>query len=388
MALPEYRTAGSSALGYLYQCRIALLLGIRGIASAPDSSVSVERFDDVAFESHGEPLDLIQTKHHSTNTPSLSDKSTDLWRTLGNWCRTIDGSPSTCSLQSRYLITTSVAPDGSAASFLRDQGRDEDRADELLLAASSASTSQENAVDYDLYRSLSTSVRVALLRTVTVLDSYSDILDVREEIERELFLSVNRSFLVPLVDRLEGWWFDMLIKALSGTFEEPIPVIEIDQQIDHLRESFRRDSLPVDYGTKAPPPDVFAALDDRPFVTQLKLIEIGAQRIEYAIRDFYRASEQRSRWLREDLIVDGELDNYDRELVEAWEPRFAAMLEDSDAMQTVDGRVRLGRILFKWAEQDANFPFRGVYERFLTHGTFEILSNRHRLGWHPFYDES
>ena len=49
--------------------------------------------------------------------------------------------------------------------------------------------------------------------------------------------------------------------------------------------------------------------------------------MEFAIRDYYRAFEQRSRWAREDFLVDGELENYERELVEAWQPRHAALKE-------------------------------------------------------------
>jgi hypothetical protein len=38
-----------SATGYLYQCRIALLAGLRAIPTTPNLAVSVEKFDDVAF---------------------------------------------------------------------------------------------------------------------------------------------------------------------------------------------------------------------------------------------------------------------------------------------------------------------------------------------------
>jgi len=39
--------------------------------------------------------------------------------------------------------------------------------------------------------------------------------------------------------------------------------------------------------------------------------------------------------------------------------------------------------VFKWVEQDASFPLRSVRERFLTHGSYHILSNRFAVGWHP-----
>jgi len=37
-------------LGYLYQCRYALLAGLRASKSKPAMVLSIERFDDIAFE--------------------------------------------------------------------------------------------------------------------------------------------------------------------------------------------------------------------------------------------------------------------------------------------------------------------------------------------------
>src|SRR5262245_53601311 len=56
--------AGASATGYLFQCRYALLAGLRAIPDSPQLELSIEKFDDVAFTTGGEPTELIQTKHH------------------------------------------------------------------------------------------------------------------------------------------------------------------------------------------------------------------------------------------------------------------------------------------------------------------------------------
>ena len=111
--------------------------------------------------------------------------------------------------------------------------------------------------------------------------------------------------------------------------------------------------------------------------------KFGPRRIEYAIRDYYRASEQRSRWAREDLLLDGELASYEQTLVEAWEPRHAAALDELSLCRPPEMKVALGQAVFKWVEQDASFPLRSVRERFLTHGSYHILSNRFAVGWHP-----
>lgn len=61
------------------------------------------------------------------------------------------------------------------------------------------------------------------------------------------------------------------------------------------------------------------------------------------------------------------------------------MLDELTPSCPAAGRVALGQNLFRWAEQDANFPLRSVRERFLTHGSYHILSNRYTVGWHPEY---
>ena len=76
-------TAAASALGYFYQVRYALVVLLQ--PQNPESTISIEKFDDIAFEQDGEPVELLQTKHHVTRTGSLTDSSSDLWKTLRVW---------------------------------------------------------------------------------------------------------------------------------------------------------------------------------------------------------------------------------------------------------------------------------------------------------------
>jgi len=379
--------ASPSALGYLYQCRYALLEGLRAGRTTPQLLISVERFDDVAFEANGEPTALIQTKHHINRNGDLSDASVDLWKSIAIWLDKLEEDIEAPFRMKFMLLTTALAPDKSAASLLRMRDRDAEGADKLLLAAAKISKNKTTARTREKYTKLSEHVRVSLLRSVNILDGSPNIIDVREEIEGELHHAAARDHIDKLVERLEGWWFGTVIRSMSGAVPAAIPVLAIEQRVDELREEFKRRALPVDYKAAVPAQEVIAELDKRPFVQQLRKIEIGTPRIEYAIRDYYRASEQRSRWAREELLIDGEIQHYERELTEAWEPRHAAIFENVESRSPRD-KVALGQSLFRWAEQDANFPLRTVRERFLTHGSYHILANRYSVGWHPdFKDE-
>jgi len=377
--------ARAPATGYLYQCRYALLVGLQAIPEAPQLEISVEKFDDVAFETKGEPTQLIQTKHHMGATGSLSDASVDLWKTLLIWSKLVAkdvGAPFRIKF---VLLTTGIAPDGSAASYLRMRERDEAAADQRLLKTAAQSQNKSNADAYAAYKALPEDLRLSLLKAVQVLDGSSNIIDMHDEIVRELYHAAGRDQIDHLVERLEGWWFGVVVKALSRTGPSSIPVLAIDQRVDELREDFKRSALPVDYASAHPSPEVVAELDKRPFVKQLRNIQVGPRRVELAIRDYYRASEQRSRWAREELLVDGELENYERVLVEAWEPRHAAMIEELAPDCRPAAKVSAGQALYKWIETDADFSLRSVRERFLTHGSYHILANRYVVGWHPDY---
>jgi len=51
-----------------------------------------------------------------------------------------------------------------------------------------------------------------------------------------------------------------------------------------------------------------------------------------------------------------------------------------------DAAVRAaGQGLYHWVETEARFPFRSVSRRFLSVGSYHILANGLRVGWHRDY---
>ena len=143
-----------------------------------------------------------------------------------------------------------------------------------MLKVVATSKSKENAAAYVSYAALPDELRLSLLRAINVLDASPNIIDVRDEIARELYHAAARDQVDHLVERLEGWWFGIVVRALTGAELNAIPVLAVEQRVDELREEFKRDALPVDCKTVAPSA-VIAELDKRPFVHQLRRIEIG-----------------------------------------------------------------------------------------------------------------
>lgn len=365
---------------------MALLWALRRLKSETEFLVSIETLDDVTFESKaGTPDELLQTKHHRNHQASLSDASPDLWKSLRIWFEG-QASKSIPSDTALYLLTTSTASSGSAPAYLRLEGRNIDAALAALQSTAQSSTNAANASAYEAFLKTPATTRKAILETIVLIDAAPRIDDLDGELRTEVFWAVDRKYYDAFLERLEGWWLRRVLKQLVAVGKgDRILAGEIEAEMSDLRDQFKQDSLPIDE-------DLLSfTLDDASqgthaesiFVCQLDLIKAGKKRIASAIRDYYRAFEQRSRWLRNDLILVGDVEKYERKLIEEWEIVFEAMKDEIGADAAEDAKVKAARDVLKWAER-VIIPIRPrVTEPFVTRGSLHMLADDIRLGWHP-----
>ena len=156
-------SATDSALGYLYQVRLALLSSLERLRSGETFAVCLETMDDVVFEPEGSPAELLQLKHHCSRAANLTDASSDFWKSLRVWIegREEGSIPKDAQL---YLITTSDVGRGSAVSFLMSKYRNESEAIKKLRETVSTSTSKTNEIAYSLFRDLSNGAQELLIQ--------------------------------------------------------------------------------------------------------------------------------------------------------------------------------------------------------------------------------
>lgn len=377
----KYSAAGSM-IGYMYQSRYALLAGIEASKSKPSLGISIERFDDVAFEKDDAVQNLIQTKHHGT-AGDLSDKSVDLWKTLRIWCDRVKLNPRLPFETKFTILTTGSAPDGSAAALLRIGQNADDRKDAVdkLICAAETSRNVATAEARQAFLQLLPEYRLGLVTAIDVIDMAPNITDVRAEIEDVLWIAAPAEHVSTLVDYLEGWWFNLVIQSLEDTARPAISVLSIRQKIDELGEAFRTGGLPLDEQQIAPPSAEALTSDNRTFVQQLRSVVLSERMIGNAVRDYYRASAQRSRWARENLLLDDENRRYDDELVDRWDRTFEAKKDGADLTDEAK-KQECGRKIFHWAN-GMQYPFRNRNEMWLTAGSFQSLADDLRVGWHP-----
>lgn len=380
-------SAAASALGYLYQVRYALLESLTRLRKGYEFLVSIETLDDVVFENEGNALELLQTKHRINNPADLTDTSTDLWKTLRIWCEVI-AQRSTSSSTLHFLITTAETSTGSAAHYLKPgESRNPERAMARLNSTANSTTNQANTPGYQAYRTLTKEQRKTLLSNTLVIESAPTMVDLDAALKEVAYGFAPKKLLDSFLQRLEGWWYRRAIQHLCEDSAQPILSEELDAEGATLREQFKEESLPIDDDIISATVDA-SGYQDRVFVHQLRLIEIGNARIFHAIRNLFRAYEQRSRWIREDLLLVGELERYEDRLVEEWDILFQQMVDDLGNGTAEEAKKTAAQTLYKWIETATHPQIRpGVTEPAISRGSYHLLSDSQRVGWHVEFQE-
>ena len=374
-------------LGYLYQARYALYLILD---SQQEAELSIESIDDVSFEEDGAPVELLQLKHHISKKPSLTDSSSDLWKTIRVWSAKLKAGELPSPRTLLTIITTAEAPENSVASLLRpDRKRDPREACERLIAVAMDSENAQLRSAFDEFTALSVEEQAHLVESIRVLDASPDISDTAAEIKRIVKHAVRREHLDGLYERLEGWWFDKVVRHLTHRSDELIVQFDVHAKIRDIGDQFRPDALPIDFYDKFPPTQPDPEEDDRIFVRQLRAIAINNRRIGNAIVDYYRAFEQRSKWVREQLVFGEELERYERKLVDEWE-RYRLALEDELSTDNAgeEELQRFGRNVYTWMETGSDIRIRpDVNEPYVQRGSYHRLADERQVWWHPKFVE-
>lgn len=382
--------ASEQMIGYLYQVRYALYLLLTN--KDEQASISLEKFDDIAFIEDEKPSVMIQLKHHTKSLGDLTNASTDIWRTLKVWIDSVKDKPNLISTTNFIIITTATAPIGSAAYYLKYEKniRDIETAYDLLEKVTEESLNKKHEPYYTAFNSISQLKIKQLLEKVVVVDQSSNIIEVENDIRDSIRYSCLPQYLDQVFDRVEGWWFKKSIEALSSLEPVFISQNQLRSYIVSVSQEYAPDNLPIDISEYNELDLDDLEIYDSLFYKQLKLICLGNNRLQLAIRDYYRAFQQRANWVRNDLLYVNELEKYERRLIDEWEHSFSAMEDDLEELGneiTEEVKVKSGKKLYKIMEdKDVRIRER-CSEAFVMRGSYHMLADKLKIGWHlDFYD--
>lgn len=383
-------SAGEQALGYIYQARLALL---QLLQLPEDTAVFLEKDDDLDFLD-GDGKSLVSLKHKAIGD-RLTDLSTDFWKSVNIWLARYKRDGRATSNLRFFLFTTGVvSSDSFLARLVPDQPvatGDVITLTELADAALAGSTSKLIAPIATAFNELREPEKQDFLERILILDGSPRIGDIPALIRDKHMRSIRREHRESVFERLEGWWTDAVIKQLTGARPEGIFGYEVSDKLSNFTEEYKADNLPITFRGKVPTEEIDTDADPRLFVAQLREIGISSNRIRSAILDYYRAFEQRSAWARENLLVLGEVEEYEDRLVEEWgrykDVAFERLKDDSPE----DVLREAGNTLYNWAEFETgkieSLRIRArVTEPYVLRGSFHILADatpEPKVYWHP-----
>jgi C-terminal domain 7 of the ABC-three component (ABC-3C) systems len=292
--------AGPSALGYQYQTWWALLELLRSGAQRPDAAISLELYDDVAWEEQSTPTELLQLKHHRLGRRALTDTSADVWATFKIWMDTTE--PADAAGPVLVLITTQTAGEGSAIGALRCECRDEAFALAGLEMAALEAASGRTREAREQFLALCEVDRRAFLSRIRVVDASERVEDVAALVREQLLWALPTGKEDVFLGPVWRWWDEQALAMLRGS-QRGVDVGAAKAAIAGIRDRFTQDDLPtlvrvrdVDGATVA------AIYDCYLFVEQMRWVAYPPRNLRQAIVDYYRAYTHTIRWLDQDLI--------------------------------------------------------------------------------------
>lgn len=319
-------SAADTALGFYFQTTFALLAALR--LKTDEAAVCVEGLDDVQLQIGGGQL-LVQLKHSMGTPAALTIKSAPLWRTLRAWINVL---PKLSLSEARFQLVTvaTLAADSPLHCLLEDDApRDSllealvDEAERVVTERSDALVSGTNPKDLphkdrfagcETLLALDGSTRKMLLDRISIQPGTDNIAGVQESIREELtlFPSSQRK---ELASRLLGWWDLEMVGTLCKQREAFISREEVQQAISEFAAAIKHDILTPEF-EGIPHPE-----DYQPhgmLAKQIDLVKGSPHDLRLAIREEWRAREQRSKWTNDRLGMATVITQYDLVLEEAW----------------------------------------------------------------------
>jgi hypothetical protein len=387
-------SAQDAALGFLYQAQYALILLWR--ETDDDSVVYLETLDDVVLITNGDTL-LEQLKHSlKQKPPSLTVASPQLWKTLRAWIDVLDELDLSCTWF--HLVAVADISDGSPLeALLNDKA---DRSDLLLALKQEAERVRseraeaaagqkplphaERAAACEAFLNLPEETRANLLARARIKPKQPNITEIEDLLVQSLTTVIQRRR-AQVARQLVEWWNGQILDLLTKKRKVGLSRFELVTRYMEIVSAIELDELTSAFATAIHPSSYqFDSMIER----QISLVGGGDKELRRAVREEWRAREERSRWSKENPARHEIITRYDDRLIEEWSDRHADICSEcSDASNdTLKGK---GLDLLNWSHYEAPKDLEPIAPKIVSpyyvRGTYQVLSINGHIGWHPDY---
>jgi hypothetical protein len=387
-------SAEAAALGFYYQTFFALMTLMR--QETDNAAVGIEQLDDVHLKVDGHNL-LYQLKHSISDAPpAISLKSKGLWKTVKIW---VDILPDlTLSETTLHLVTVAKLGCHSPLFALTDLGakrtelveamvEEAQRVIDARAAAGEAGKALPHADRVDgclAFLSLTDTERHNLMCRTVIQSGSTAVGAIEDNIAGHLkLLPPEQRPAVAM--RLIEWWDRQIVYSLCGKRERTITRGELQHQISAIVSDIEQEKLVPDFELASPPKDY---QPDGMLARQVEIVDGKTSDLAKAIREEWKAREQRSKWLNGSPAMAATINDYDIVLQEHWSDRHSQMAEECAELDQ-KGKCQSGLKILRWTHEDAPITVRPIAQgwgaAYYVRGSYQVLAIDLKVGWHADY---
>lgn len=384
--------AEGSAIGFYYQSFYALLTLLE--QETDNAAVGIELLDDIQLKADGTTL-LFQLKHSILDKPpKVSIKSSLLWKTIKVW---IDILPKISIAETKLtLVTVAGVMTGSPLESLRSANSNRtdlvdaltEEAERVLYEREDAKKNKlplpysDRAPGCEALLQIPKALRIALFNRVELKSGSLTIENIEDQVSALLIL-IPKTQRQEISNKLIQWWDLQIIYSLCGKRDRVIDRAELQQAVSELIAQSTNDELAPEFLHSTPPKNYQA----HGLISKQILLVNGTELdIRFAVREEWRAREQRSKWTNDRPGMASKIISYDQHLIEEWEYRHERLITSCTTSDEIEKRTK-GLNLLHWIHDESHTFVTPIAKEwtasYYVRGSYHVLASNLLVGWHP-----
>lgn len=380
MKKPHKSSAVGQYLGYAIQVWRVLY---RLLEAKQGDSVSLEILDDVAVQNK-DGVKVEQDKSSVSGANSVSNKSTDLWKTISIWSELITDSTLEPE-KTKFVLYTRTEGSGDVVGLLNDINTVTDAENTCLKIIDLLKDKKTGYIPRSIAKYFGSFLELTENQRAHLMSNFSYEYgegDQHEEIKRLLLLNplAPEELADEVVIYLLGW----VKKNIDGNIEKnELPIISYDEfsveMISIVRKLDRNAILASLIGK--PTIDELGNIENDVFVRQLELVNVEQDGVERAALNKRRAEDNIVAWTEKGLVHESSYDDLKDELLGVWDNEKSNISIEHSAKSSEDkGRLVLNRCTAHKTRLQGH-----DLEHYFVPGSYHVLADDLVLGWHPDY---
>jgi len=343
-------------------------------------AVCIEVHGDVATIHPDGAIDAEEDKSSVKSNP-VTDKSSDLWKTLYNWVKSVVAAELDPEKTTFILYRNRSGRSGIAEAF--DLANSRDEANKAILEAKQKVG--DVGEDHEIWPYFKYVVLDHFEHLVDVVVKFrletgtgAGFSDVEAEVRAKLVPSSQVRFLVAGIN---GWLMRTVSERISANQHAKITWEEFDSEFVTFFDRARRREL-IDFTLDVPlsDQDVSSHIALRhTYLRQIELIKGTDDDLLEAATDYLRAKANRDRWIEDDVIDEKLAADFEEKLLRYWRHAQARINITNSAHTSEErGKLLIGDCMVRSETIRGESPPASTIA-----GTYHALADQPIIGWHP-----